>query len=57
MGEPATAFPKDMTLRDWFAAQAMRQLNIAIADNRSIAARAYEIADAMLAARDARANK
>jgi hypothetical protein len=61
MSESATAFasplPKDLTLRDWFVGLAMRQLIIATADNRSIATRSYDIADAMLTTRDARANK
>jgi hypothetical protein len=57
MSESDTAFasplPKDLTLRDWFAALAMQQVIQATADPGSIAARAYKIADAMIAARSA----
>jgi hypothetical protein len=49
MSESAnTPLPRDVTLRDWFAAQAMQQVINAIADPGSIAARAYKIGDAML---------
>ena len=43
---------KGMTLRDWFAGQALTMLRVGDANNaRGMAERAYEIADAMLAAR------
>ncbi len=46
-----------MTLRDYFAAKAMQGIlsspNFAVYHNNVLAAKAYEIADAMLAAREA----
>jgi hypothetical protein len=59
-GGPAFPSPYDddegMTLRDYFAAKAMQGLIVVYSDDKSIvdayAKRAYEIADAMLEARE-----
>lgn len=57
-GGPAFPIPKQladnwsgMTMRDYFAAKAMQKLNHD-ADKYWLATRAYEIADAMLEARE-----
>jgi hypothetical protein len=67
MNENTFAFPwthddityKGMTLRDYFAAKAMQSLIIVYTDDKNIVAeyaqRAYEIADAMLKARETNA--
>jgi hypothetical protein len=67
MDNTPTAFPwthdnitcTGMTLRDYFAAKAMQSLIIVYTDDKNIVAeyaqRAYEIADAMLKARETNA--
>ena len=51
-------FQPGMTLRDWFAGQAMaiyakRWKDVSAAYRHNVAARCYAVADAMLAAREA----
>ena len=53
----STGYSEGMTLRDYFAAKAMQGLIVAYADDRrdvdAYCERAYEVADAMLKAREA----
>jgi len=42
-----------MTLRDYFAAKAMQSLCVSDMTNQRLAAEAYDVADAMLKAREA----
>lgn len=46
-------FAKDMTVRDEFAGRAMQVLKDSVWDFELLSKQAYELADAMIAARDA----
>ena len=47
-------FARDMTLRDEFAGRAMQVLKDSVWNFELLSKQAYELADAMLAARDAK---